>query len=278
MASRRKTGSVGITPVAPRHWLLRASLLLMITASVVLVVMGRQGNPTVAQWRTQAMDVVTPVLAAAASPMEALSGIGEWFGEMADLRAQNLALKNENRKLLEWQAAAKSLEAENNALRQIVKAAPAGKKHYITARIVSDLGGPYVQAALLAAGVDHGVAKNQAVVNERGLIGRVVETGMTSSRVLLLGDVNSRVPVMMETTREKGMLAGSSSGVPRLTYLPVDSSVAAGDRIVTSGDGGMFPQGIPVGVVQAVDKDGASVQLFADPARAEFVTIIDYRM
>lgn len=278
MAVRRKTGPVGLAPVAPRHWFFRASMLMLLTVSAALIVMSRSGNPAAQRLRESLMDASAPVLAAAASPMNAVAGVGEWFGELARLRAENIALKNENRELLQWQSAAKAMEAENASLKELMHVVASRKSNYITARIVSDLGGPYVHSALLAGGAEQGIRKDQPVINERGLIGRVIETGKTSARVLLLSDMNSRVPVMMESSREKGILSGSSDGAPRLTYLPADTHIEAGERIVTSGDGGVFPQGIAVGIVESVEKNGIRVQLFADPGRAEFVSVVDYAL
>ena len=111
----------------------------------------------------------------------------------------------------------------------------------LPARIVSDFGGPYLHAALINGGTQQGISPDLAVVSQHGLVGRVVESGKTSSRVLLLNDINSRVPVIAETTREKSILAGSNGGMPTLAYLAANSKIAVGERIVTSGDGGVFP-------------------------------------
>jgi rod shape-determining protein MreC len=277
MASK-KTGSLHLTAMPARHWFYRASVIMMMTFAAVMLMMSKTGNPAIVKLRTSIADIVAPVLAVAASPMNAVADIGAWFGEMADLHARNIALSNENRQLLQWQAVAKRMEAENASLRSLLNVVVAPNNRYITARIVSDLGGPYAHSALLGAGSEQGVAKDQAVINENGLIGRVIETGKTSARVLLLGDMNSRIPVMIEGSHEKGILAGSDGRLPVLTYLAKDSTIAVGDRIVTSGDGGVFPRGIAVGIVSLIEKDTIAVQLFADPAQAEYVSIVDYSL
>lgn len=277
MASRKKSGPVGLTPVSPRHWFFTASVLLLLMLSLTLMGMQKSGNPTVLRLRTQIMDMSAPVLSTVASPFSAVSEIGVWFSEMTDLRAQNVALKNENLQLLEWQSLAKSMQAENASLKQLLNVVSTQKNHYISARMVSDITGPYVRSALLGAGSEQGIKKDQAVISERGLIGRVIEVGQSSARVLLLSDINSRVPVMLETSREKGILAGDSDGSVKLTYLTADANVP-GERIVTSGDGGMFPQGLAVGALTETEKNSLSVQLFADPARAEYVTVIDFAL
>ena len=274
----RKTTSISLSPATPRHWISRVSLVFLLGAGGVLLAMSKQNSAMSEKLRLSLMDAAAPVMEVAASPLTALSQAQAWFSEMADLRAQNARLREENRQLLQWQSTAKSMESENASLRALLHVPTPRKNSFISARIVSDLSGPYRHSALLGAGTAQGVQKDQAVLNERGLLGRIVEAGERSARVLLLTDLNSRVPVMLEGSRQKAILAGANDGLPTLAYLPADATVGIGDRVITSGDGGVFPQGVPVGVVEAVADGHVTVQLFADPSRAEFVSVMDYAL
>jgi rod shape-determining protein MreC len=277
MSSRRNhTPHLAVLP--GKHWFYRATLLMMVTLGLSLLIMERANNPTVVRLRTSITDAIVPVLSVAASPFDAISGIGTWMSDMANLRAENVALKNQNVQLLQWQASAKSLEEENRSLRELLNAVPARKQSYVTARVVSDIGGPYVHSALIDGGNDSGIDKDQAVISERGLAGRVVDAGKTSARVLLLTDINSRVPVIAEKAHEKAILTGSNGEMLTLTYLAADSRIEAGDKLVTSGDGGIFPPGIAVGIVTSVDKGAVTVQPFVDPAKLRFVSVVDYSL
>jgi len=129
---------------------------------------------------------------------------------------------------------------------------------------------------ILSAGSREGVRKGQAVITGAGLIGRVQEVGLRSSRLLLLADLNSRVPVVIESSRVRGVVAGTNGETLRLVHLPPDVVAAPGDRIVTSGHGGALPPGIPVGIVAAVGEAGIEVEPFVDPARLEVVQVLDY--
>lgn len=273
MAYKKSQSSSGSLP--GRQWLTRASVGLMLTASVALMVMSKSGNPAALRLKASLADAITPVLAVAASPLNALADAGQWISDLTHMRAQNIALKNQNLQLLQWQALAKEMEAENRSLKQLLNVVPSQKNSFVTARIVSDMSGPYMHAALLAGGSDNNIGVNQAVISENGLVGRVIEAGKNSARVLLLSDMNSRVPVMVERTREKSIMVGSNDSMPGLSYLASDSKIVAGDRIVTSGDGGIFPPNVPVGVVSSVEKNSADVQLFANPAALEFVSVVD---
>ncbi|HTB35995.1 MAG TPA: rod shape-determining protein MreC, partial [Reyranella sp.] len=121
-----------------------------------------------------------------------------------------------------------------------------------------------------------GVAHGQAVVTGEGLAGRIAEVGDNSARVLFVTDVNSRLPVVVERTRERAILAGDNSPQLRLTLLQSVAGVQRGDRIITSGHGGSFPVGIPVGEVVETGEGGVRVKPFADFSRLEFVRVVDY--
>ncbi|MEH6477754.1 MAG: rod shape-determining protein MreC, partial [Sneathiella sp.] len=146
----------------------------------------------------------------------------------------------------------------------------------ITARVIGDSGGPFVRTLLLGAGALDGVRTGQAAVGPHGVLGRVVEVGHQSARVLLLTDLNSRIPVKLEKSRNKGILVGDNSSSPKLEFLPTNAQVSAGDRVVTSGDGGMLPAGWPIGIVSSVAEGQVRVQAYADWTRLEYISVLRY--
>jgi rod shape-determining protein MreC len=251
---------------------------MLMAMSLTLMVMSQTGSPLVSRIRLALTDTLVPVISVAGAPLDAVAGVSEWVGEIARLRSENIALKNANLQLLQWQAIAKSMEAENNSLRSLMNAVSIPKSNYITTRIVTDMGGPYVRSALIGGGVEQGIKKDQAVINEHGLVGRVIETGNTSSRVLLINDINSRIPVMSETSREKTIMVGNNNELPSLSYIAPDSEIKVGERIITSGDGGIFPRGIAVGIVSKIEKGVIRVQPFVDAASIEYVSVVDYSL
>ena len=274
MANKKIRSQSALLP--GKHWFYRASVVLMITCSMTLMVMSKTNNPAVGKLRTSVMDVVTPLLAIASSPLDTVHNFGTWIGEISRMRQENVALKNENIELLKWQAQAKTMEAENKSLRGLLNVVPAQKSTYITARVVSDIGGPYIHSALINGGSDSGIKKDHAAISENGLLGRVVDVGTSSSRILLLNDINSRVPVIAEMSHEKSILVGNNSDAPALSYISGESKIQIGERIVTSGDGGIFPEGIPVGIVTSVNKGAVKVQPYVDTTRVEFVSVVSY--
>jgi rod shape-determining protein MreC len=133
-----------------------------------------------------------------------------------------------------------------------------------------------VQTVIVNAGADQGVAKGMAAVNERGLVGRVIEVGRRSARVLLLTDFNSRVPVMVEPSRDQAILAGDNSREPALVFLPLNPRLSVGDRVVTSGRGGVLPPGLAVGVVSRIDDHKVTVAPFVDWDRLAYLRLLEY--
>jgi len=132
-----------------------------------------------------------------------------------------------------------------------------------------------VKSLLVSVGREDGVRKGQAVISGDGLIGRIVEVGKSSSRVLLVSDINSRVPVLVEDSRQHAIFSGQNETSGILMHLPSESEVKIGARIVTSGQGGVFPNGLPVGVVKEVHEGRIFVEPFADFSRLMHVRIIE---
>jgi len=254
----------------------RFAFLLLIGTTVGLIMLGKADTIVVDQLRTTVTDAFAPVLAALAQPIATVNRAILDVHSLLNLRAENARLRAENARLLQWEQVARELAAQNQALGAQLHFVPHDDVRSVTGRIIADSGGSFVRSLLLDIGARDGVARGQAAVAGDGLIGRVAEVGDISSRVLLITDLNSRIPVMIESTRDHAILAGDNSDQPKLMYLPPNLALKPGERIVTSGDGGAFPPGLPVGVVSAVSENAVRVTPFADWSRLEFVRIIDY--
>jgi rod shape-determining protein MreC len=256
----------------------RLAFLLLVGASAALLVLGKADVALIQKVRVMVTDAATPVLDVVSEPVAALNrGIDEVEG-LVSLREENARLREQNRRLLQWQAVARRLEQENSLLRTQLNVDPDPEVSSVTARVIGDSGGPFVRTMLLNAGRDTGVSQGQAVVTGDGLVGRVAQVGVHSARILLVTDLNSRIPVVIEGGRHRAVMAGDNSRRPKLEFLPTSAQVSAGDRVVTSGHGGLFPPGIPIGVVAEL-KDGVPrVQAFVDWDRIEVVRVLRYNV
>lgn len=253
----------------------RSASLVMIAAAFALFIVA-QTNPTwVERLRMALADLLVPVVAFVKQPVEAARDLGAQVESWRDVRDENLRLKAEIEALRQWQERAQSLAAENTQLRGLMNAVSETPPSFVTAPVVADAGNVFVRSLLVGGGAQEGVKKGQTAVAVPGLVGRIVEVGQRSARLLLITDLNSRIPVVIERDRTRAVLVGDNTAFPKLQYLPPEVEAQVGDRIVTSGDARATPPGIPVGVVTSVGVDGVRVQPIADLNRLEQVVLLD---
>lgn len=254
----------------------RFAYVFLLAAALGILLLGKADPLVFQRARTAVTDMTAPVLDALSRPAVTVSHIIEEARELARLRDENIILRAENERLLKWQNAARTLLAENKQLQELLGFSPPDDATSVTARVIGDSGGAFVRSILVNSGRREGVKKGNAALSGKGLLGRVAEVGDRSARVLLINDLNSRIPVVIERSREQAILAGDNSVTPRLLYLPITTTVQVGDRIVTSGHGGAFPVGLPVGVVTSISEEGVRVVPYADATNIEYVRLMDY--
>lgn len=261
---------------AARSIVQRFGYLAFLSAALALLALARSQAPLVERFRSGAVDVAAPILEVLSRPVEAANRVVEEAARLWYTYEENARLRADVERLNQWQIVARQLEQENAALRAQLNLRLEPRPTYVSARVIADSGSPFVRTALLNAGRRDGVEKGQAAVTGAGLAGRVIETGERSSRLLLLTDLNSRLPVTLESSRWRAILAGDNSPRPRLVFLPNTAEVGAGDRVVTSGEGGVVPPGIPVGVVAQVGDGEIRVQPFVDWDRLEYLSVVRF--
>ncbi|MGH6954373.1 MAG: rod shape-determining protein MreC [Alphaproteobacteria bacterium] len=253
----------------------RWTFAVLLFVSAGLIVLARTDAPALDSSRAWIIDAFAPVLEAMSRPVAAIAALSGEVSELLAMREQNTRLRNENALLLRWQTLATNLQAENRSLRELLNYPPDATKRHVAARVVADVGGVYVRSILVNAGTLDGVTKGRAVVSGEAVIGRVAEVGRRSARVLLMTDLNSRIPVVIQSSRYHAILAGDNSSRPKLLYLPEAAEVLPGDVVVTSSEGAAFPPGLPVGAVASVAGNEVRVRAFADWDRLEYVRILD---
>jgi rod shape-determining protein MreC len=254
----------------------RFAYLLLLGSAVGIMLAGKADPLIFERARMVVIDATAPVLDALSRPAATVADVATQIQDLARLQEENAVLRVENARLLEWQNAARTLMTENSQLRDLLKFVPDATAATVTARVIGDSDGTFIRSLLINAGERDGIRRGQAAMTGEGLLGRIAAVGNRSSRVLLIIDLNSRVPVVIETSRARAVLAGDNSERPKLIYLSANSEVKVGDRIVTSGHGGVFPPGLPVGVVSSIGGGGVRVEPFARPYRLEYVRLVDF--
>lgn len=225
--------------------------------------------------RIAATDAMAPVISVVSAPLRFVSnGFGEVTG-LTQIRAENARLQAENNQLKEWYQTAMLLRAENQSLKDLLNVLPEPEQSYITTRVIGDSGSSFVRTLLIEAGSEDGVREGQAVMGSQGMIGRVIETGRKASRVLLLTDINSHVPVIIEGVNQRAILAGNNEDKLTLLHFPPDALITVGARIVTSGTGGYFPAGLPIGEVTKAKQGAVEIRLFSEPDNSGYVQVVE---
>jgi rod shape-determining protein MreC len=259
-----------------RQALARLVLPLLMAASFGLMLLGKADTVIAERARVALADLLVPVYDVVSRPIGAMQDGVDAVRGLAELHRENTRLREENARLRRWHDVAMALEAENLALRAVLNAPAEPTPGFITARVVADTGSTYARSVLLSTGPRHAVSKGQVALDQNGLVGRVSEVGTRSARILLVTDINSRIPVEVERTRDRAILAGTNGPVPRLQHWAGAQPPQPGDRIVTSAQAGAFPAGLPVGIVRAGPGGVLEVELAAELNRLSFVRLHDF--
>jgi rod shape-determining protein MreC len=276
MALRRRRRPVSRLRQAGRS-VRRFTFVFVFGAALVLIGL----NIHDASWsrgvRTVIDDAVGPVVDVVAIPFRAAD---RWLGCSAGPeRDQSASLESLKKRIVELSLArreAERLAAENARLRALLNARPRTTGRHIGARVISDPTGPYVRTYLIDVGQKHGVRRGMAVVDTAGLVGRVVHVGKHTARILAITDLNSRIPVKLQRTDDRAILAGTNTTRPRLAFVRRRTVVLAGDRVITSGHGGVLPPGLLVGWVVRVEGRMKTVRTAVTWSRLTHVWVVDY--
>ncbi len=275
---KQRAGSVLRLAKPLKAWAQRFAFLSLVGAAFALMLLAKADTVLIERARLAVVDAVSPILDAVARPVGTVRDLIGDAKELASLREENQELRARIDRLMRWQAVAQRLESENQALRGSLQLVPDPFQTFVSARVIADQGGAFVRSVLVNAGARDGVDRGQAALTGEGLAGRVAEVGRRSARVLLITDMNSRIPVTVGKARERAVLAGNNTDRPRLLYLGPRVKVEPGDRVATSGHGGVLPPGLPIGNVVALDETGVMVQPYMDQAHMEFLRLVNFEM
>jgi rod shape-determining protein MreC len=262
--------------IQARQALARLTLPVLIIASMGLMLLGRASPLVPERARSALSDALAPLYLAVDTPLSAVRNAAQAAGDLFIMRSENVRLREENDRLRHWYDVAMALDAENAELKRNLHWIPDPKLSFVTARVVADAGGVYARSVLLSIGPNSDVRKGQIALDANGLVGRVTEVGARSARVLLITDMNSRNPVMLEKTRARAILAGMNSPNPRLLYLQDSAKPEEGEHVVTSAEADAFPSGLPIGTVHYAGAGKLEVTPAANLDRLEIVRIFDY--
>lgn len=268
MARDRGTSETFVRPV---RRILVGGLVMFL---VLVFLIWRIDSPRVERFRANMIDRVLPNFDWVLLPVTSMANMLSDFQSYARVYQQNQELRRELQRMKAWKEAALQLEQKNAKLLDLNNVRLDPKYTFITGVVLADSGSPFRQSVLLNIGQQDGVQDGWAAMDGIGLVGRISGVGRKTARVILLTDSSSRIPITVQPSGQTAMLAGDNSALPPLEFLESPERVRPGDRVVSSGDGGVFPAGLLVGQV-AQGRDGMlRVRLTADYERLEFLRIL----
>ncbi|MGD8767609.1 MAG: rod shape-determining protein MreC [Methyloceanibacter sp.] len=219
----------------------------------VLLVLSRVGHGALQDARDELVDLSAPFLELASVPAievrRAMDRARLYVRVHRDAVAEVDRLAKENEELKQWRWRTQLLERKVAHLRKLLHAAEEPALVYATGQVIADARGPFVRSALVNLGRNDGLRIGYAVINGDGLVGRTIEAGDNIARVLLLNDLNSRIPVLVGPRAARGLALGDNSADLQLGFLQDGAGVSPGDEVYTSGSDGVFPRGLRLGVV-----------------------------
>ena len=261
----------GIDYASPIRRVLVGALVLSLFA---VFLFWRIDGPRAERFRAQVVDQVVPSLDWAMGPVTRIANMIDNWESYTNIYQQNQDLRRELQQMKAWKEAALQLEQENAKLLDLNKVRLDPKLTHVTGVVLADSGSPFRQSVLINVGSRDGIRDGWATTDGLGLVGRVAGVGGSSSRVILLTDPASRVPVTVQPSGQRAILSGDNTALPPLGFVEVPDLVQPGDRVVSSGDGKVFPAGLLVGQVVMDGEGHLRVRLAADYRRLEFLRVL----
>lgn len=252
--------------------------IFIISIGFLLILIGKADVTAFRYMQGGVVEAVAPLYSMLTIPVNSMETIFEGVQTVASLRTKAKRLEIENERLRKWKRVAESLEVENRQLRTVLGAVIPQEWNAITARVIVVPGGNFTHSLIVEHGSENIISRGSAVVTAEGLVGYVISSGKYFSRILLLSDVNARIPVILSDSSWPGLAVGKNGLKLKLDFLPAESQPSLDETVVTSGHGGLLPAGIPVGRVSSINKEKVLVTPTVELRKLSFVTILSRKL
>lgn len=252
------------------------AIVILFLSAFVFMLINKTDTVIIEKTSSVATDVVSPLVDVLVIPARVVSGIYDYFRDLKQVYKENQKLRDENKRLVMISSRARALEIENKLLSGLLNYTPPAEATFVTARVIAEEGDAFSHSLIAYTGLSNKVKKGQVVLSDSGVVGRIEQVGKMYSKIILITDINSKIPVMVERTRVRGILSGDNTSVPKMIFIPLEASLTVGDRVVTSGVAGVFPPGLPIGKIVSTEKNNVKIKTFSNLDRLEYVKIVDY--
>ena len=260
---------------------IRSQILLFVPLGLMLISLcliwfGSFQNTFLNQFKMALQETVAPIVRFISAPVRWTKQAYHASVSFIDTYHENQVLRKENEQLLNWRNIALQLSAEQEDLKKLIAYVPPPKSKSLVAKVLTDTGSRFSKSLVVSAGRTQGVSKGDVAMTSAGVLGRIVEVGADASRLMLLTDYASRVPVMVGAEKLTCILSGDGSNTPKLISLPENKEIQPGDIVLTSGQVGVYPSGLGIGVVETVDRGDIKVRLFEENFSPDFVRLVNF--
>lgn len=232
-------------------------LILFIALSIILMTVWSRESDTgpIHRVRVATETVAAPISSAGKWVSTPFRGFFSWMSDLGVSRGQLSELRDQNKELRARVVALEETRLDNKRLSGLINSTNAQGYKGVTATVIGLPPSAWNQVIIVDKGSKDGIEINMPVLGPYGLLGQVIEVGPTYSRIRLLTDQKSGVASLIQRGRKTGITKGSISGDLMLDFISADSTVTAGDVVLTSGLGGVYPKGLLIGEVLEVSKE-----------------------
>tara|TARA_B100000029_G_scaffold508620_1_gene595950 strand:- start:1841 stop:2692 length:852 start_codon:yes stop_codon:yes gene_type:complete len=251
----------------------RFSLFALIVLSVVLILAETIETKPLNYIKSIIKDTIYRGSAVVSLPSKGLGNFFHGITEHVTLYKNYNKLKEENNKLKNNISKNDFLELENAQLRKLIEEQISSPNNLVSARVMLDKQSPYINSFVVNMGTNKGLVNGLAALDEENFIGRVVDVNFFSSRILLVTDLNSKIPVIVEPVGIHGILSGRGTDSPIIEYLPENNKLEDGNKVYTSGMEGIFSPGMPIGEIDLQENGLIKVKLFSDLDQITFINV-----
>ena len=248
--------------------------LIIILIGFALIFIGKADLLAIRTLQTNVSGIFAPLFNVVAAPVRAVETMFEGMRTVASLREETVRLRAENERLKRWRRRSEILESENRQLRTVLGAVIPADRQAVTARAIAAPGSSFSHTMMITHGTDKRIQRGDPVVTADGLVGYIIEVSKRHSWVLMLSDVNSRLPILLSTSSWPGLAIGQNSDMLSLSFLPLEAEPKENELVLTSGHGEVLPPGLPVGrVVKGVGQE-YYIQPVVNLRKVAFVSIL----
>jgi len=248
------------------------SLFALVILSVVLISIETIEAKPLNYFRSFIKDTIYRGSLIVSVPFKTIDDFTDYVSDHLNLYSNYSKLKKENDELKNNISKSDFLELENTQLRQLIQEQVASSTDLVSARVMIDKQSPYLNSFIINTGSNKNLKNGMAVLDGNNFVGRIVDVNFFSSRVLLVSDLNSKIPVIVEPSGDHAILGGNGTNEPILEYLPENHNAQDGNKVYTSGKEGIFSPGIPIGEIK-IENNIITTSLFSDLSQITFINI-----